>query len=64
MKRFDDAERAALAAYEGYGRSMGAHHEFTTGMISQLEKLYTAWDKPVKAAEWRARLPKQAALTK
>jgi hypothetical protein len=33
-------------------------------MISQLEKLYAAWDKPEKAAEWRSRLPQQAALTK
>jgi hypothetical protein len=64
LKRYDDAERAALAAYQGYSRSMGPEHEFTTGMISQLEKLYAAWDKPERAAEWRARLPQQAALTK
>jgi eukaryotic-like serine/threonine-protein kinase len=64
LKRYEDAERAALAAYQGYSRSMGPEHEFTTGMISQLEKLYTAWGKPDKVAEWRARLPQQAALTK
>ena len=56
LQRYDDAERAALAAYEGYRRSMGPDHEFTTGMISQLEKLYVAWGKPEEAAEWRAKL--------
>ena len=62
QKRYDDAERAALAAYQGYARSMGPDHEFTTGVISQLEKLYAAWGKPEKAAEWRARLQPQASL--
>jgi len=27
-------------------------------MLNQLVRLYEAWDKPEKAEEWRAELPK------
>ena len=62
QRRYAEAESAATAAYAGYVRSMGANHEFTTGAVELLVALYSEWGQPAKAAEWRAKLPKQAEL--
>ncbi len=38
----------------------GADHALTVKVIPNLVELYEAWNKPVKAAEWRAKLPEKA----
>ena len=35
----------------------GDEHEQRRRVVGYLADLYDAWDKPLKAAEWRAKLP-------
>ena len=58
QRRYAESERLALAAYEPMLRSVGAEHERTVRIERLLENLYDQWGKPDKAAEWRAKLPK------
>ena len=54
QKRYSDAEAPALAAYQGYARTMGRDHDLTKSAASQLDAIYGAWGKPEKLAKWRA----------
>ena len=61
--KFDDAEPLLLAGYEG----MKEHAESVSDLNRQklqtagemVVKLYAAWDKPDKSAEWRQTLARQ-----
>jgi serine/threonine protein kinase/tetratricopeptide (TPR) repeat protein len=59
QRRYREAESAALAAYQGFLKSVGAEHERTRRVVQQLSELYAAAGQPAKAAEWRAKLPKE-----
>ena len=48
---------ALLEAHENLAAAFGANHSRPTSVGRSLVKLYDAWDKPEKAAEWRAKLP-------
>ena len=54
--RYDEAEPLILAAYRADLQSLGSESERTIRDVAQLVDLYTAWGKPAKAAEWRAKL--------
>ena len=48
-----------MKGYRGYEVALGENHNKTRYTLSQLIGLYEDWDKPDKAAEWRAKLPKE-----
>lgn len=56
-KRFTDAETALLAGYEGLHKQMGqlsaADRSWLNVAAEHLAVLYTAWEKPEQAAEWK-----------
>ncbi|MFC1634411.1 tetratricopeptide repeat protein [Planctomycetota bacterium] len=54
--RYDDAERLLLKVVEGRRLKLGDTHPHTLESWHNLIDLYKAWDKPEKAAEWRAKL--------
>ena len=56
QRRYPEAESAALAAYQGYVKGLGARHERTKSVAEQLADLYTAAGQPDKASQWRAKL--------
>jgi hypothetical protein len=55
MTRFDEAERELLEAERIVAASMGPHHTRTMWVVKRLADLYELWDKPERAAEYRAR---------
>jgi len=55
--RFTEAEELALVAYDTLHKGLGEDHVRTVDTVNMLVKLYDAWKKPAKAAEWRTRLP-------
>ncbi len=55
LAQYDAAETSFLAAYEGLKSSLGEDHDRTRGGAKSLVDLYTKWNKPEKAAEWRGR---------
>ncbi len=57
LERLDDAESALLEAHGILQTALGGEHEQTKRVVGYLADLYDAWDKPDKAAEWRAKLP-------
>ena len=65
---FSDAEKNLLEAHGLLVAGFGDNHERTTKAVNYLIRLYESWDAAepgkgyyVKAAEWRARLPKDEA---
>ena len=58
-KRYGEAEDQLMEGYRVYKAALGDAHIKTRYALSQLVSLYEAWGKPDKAAEWRARLPKE-----
>jgi tetratricopeptide (TPR) repeat protein len=61
--RYDEAEKLLLEAIEGRRLKLGDTHPHTLESINNLIDLYEAWNKPEKAEEWRAKLPKTEAVT-
>jgi len=49
-------------AVEGRHLKLGDTHLHTLESWHNLIELYEAWDKPEKAAEWRAKLPQTDAV--
>ena len=58
QRRYPEAESAALVAYNGYLKGLGAGHERTRGVAAELADLYTATGQPEKARQWRAKAGK------
>jgi len=58
QEKFNDAEQLLLNAEETARRVLGKEHKITNASITNLIALYEAWNKPEKAKEWRAKLPK------
>ena len=54
-RRFSEAEPLLLAAAEAREKELGREHVTTKAVAGDLVKLYQAWSKPEKAAEWRQR---------
>ncbi len=55
--RFDDAEPQLVEAYENLVETRGPSHAFTVAARKRLLDLYTAWNRPVDAAAYRAEQP-------
>ena len=60
--RYDEAEPLLIQALEGRRIKLGDTHPHTLESISNLIELYEAWNEPVKAKEWRAKLPQTEAV--
>ena len=62
QKKYAEAEPLIVAGYEGMkareARIPPAARRRLTDAAERVVKLYETWDKPEKAAEWRARLAK------
>jgi len=56
MRRFPEAEDKLVLSYEGMLSEFGEGHTRTVEATERLTRLYTAWGKPEKAAEYRALL--------
>ncbi len=54
-QRYADAEPLLLAAAEAREKRLGREHSSTKAAADDVARLYDAWAKPDKAAEWRAR---------
>lgn len=59
-KRFDEAEPLLVGGGETLQASAGASKRQKREALERLVALYTAWGKPDKAAEWKARLKSAA----
>ncbi len=57
LERHVDAESALLEAHAILSAARGHDHPYTVAALKELIKLYEQWDKPEKAAAWRAKLP-------
>ena len=58
QSRYDKAEKLLLEALKGRRLKLHNTHPHTLESWNNLIELYEAWGKPEKAAEWRAKLPK------
>ena len=56
--RYDEAEPLLIQAIEGRRLKLGDQHPHTQESMKNLIDLYEAWNKPEKAKEWRAKLPR------
>ena len=56
LQRFNDAESVLQTVYDGFKDLNGEDHENTRSALAAIIKLYDAWGKPEKAAEYRALL--------
>jgi serine/threonine protein kinase len=54
-KRFAEAEPLLLAAGAAREKRLGRDHATTKAVVADIVRLYDAWNKPDKAAEWRQR---------
>ena len=61
LKRYDEAEQLFRTAITGQERVLGRQHPTTQRTVAKLVAMYEAWGKSEKAAEWRAKLPKEPA---
>jgi len=61
LKRYDEAEQLFRTAITGQERVLGRQHPTTRRTVAKLVAMYEAWGKSEKAAEWRAKLPKEPA---
>jgi len=55
----EKAEPLLLDAIEGRRRKLGDTHPHTLESMNNLITLYEVWNKPEKANQWRAKLPKE-----
>ncbi len=62
LKRYDEAEQLFRTAITGQERVLGRQHPTTRRTVAKLVAMYEAWGKSEKAAEWRAKLPKEPAV--
>jgi len=60
LDRIEESEPLARDCYERSKVVFGPEHNETQDAILLLVKLYDAWGKPERAAEWRALLPESA----
>jgi len=60
--RLDEAKSLLLKTFDIHLRVLGEEHPDTLASVKNLIKLYEKWNKPEKAAEWRARLSQTEAL--
>ncbi len=56
LERLGEAESVLLEAHRILAAALSNDHDQTTRVVGYLADLYDAWDKPDKAAEWRAKL--------
>ena len=61
MKRYAEAEPLLTSSYAVIAKQAGTGHPRTQAALNRVIQLYEAWDKPTKATEWRAKLPKEGA---
>jgi len=54
LARYADAEPQLLEAYESIKAKRGPQHDKTIETLERIVALYTAWDKPDQATEYRA----------
>jgi len=59
---YEKAEPLLLEAVKGRILKLGDDHPHTQESLRNLIDLYEAWDKPEKAKECRAKLPKKEAV--
>ncbi len=59
---YDKPEKLLLETLNGRRLKLGDTHPHTLESWNNLIELYKAWDKPEKADEWRAKLPKTEAV--
>ncbi len=64
LKSYAQAEPLLLEGYAVIKESLGADHQRTLGVLKRIVKLYEEWNKPAKAAEYRALLPKEEKLSR
>ena len=57
-----DAEKLLLPSVNGRRLKLGDTNPHTIESINKLIDLYTAWNKPEEAEEWRAKLPEMEAV--
>jgi tetratricopeptide (TPR) repeat protein len=57
--RYDEAEKLFKEAVKGRCLKLGDQHPHTIKSIKSLINLYEVWNKPEKANQWRAKLPKE-----
>lgn len=55
MGRFVEAESELLEAYSGLEKSVGRSHRHTIQAAETLTELYSAWQRPNEASQWRMR---------
>ena len=55
MKRYAEAEPLLTSSYAVIAKQAGTGHPRTQAALNRVIQLYEAWDKPTKAAEWRAK---------
>jgi hypothetical protein len=56
-RQFTEAEPLLLSGYQILHEKRGDDREETRYAVTRLVMLYEAWNKPDKAAEWRAKVP-------
>ena len=61
LRRYADAEPLVVTAYTTLRASLGDQSPLTKSAITTAIDLYSRWGKSGAAAEWRAKLPKDAA---
>jgi tetratricopeptide (TPR) repeat protein len=59
LGQYEGAERMLIKALEFSRRVLGEEHPETLACLKYFVLLYEAWDKPEKAEEWRAKLPRK-----
>lgn len=57
LARFEEAEPLLLDGFNQVTQIFGEGHPYTVEAIGHLALLYERWEKPDKAASWRAMLP-------
>ncbi|MCC6677144.1 MAG: serine/threonine protein kinase [Phycisphaerales bacterium] len=64
LQRYDEAEKHLLAGRAQLEKTLGPDHPRSKTIAKALARLYTAWAKPEKAAEWSARAGETSATPK
>jgi non-specific serine/threonine protein kinase/serine/threonine-protein kinase len=56
LKRYEESEALSLAVYAALNPTFGAQHARTQRAVTELVRLYEAWDKPESVSTWQQRL--------
>jgi hypothetical protein len=59
LARYEEAERLLLEAIKGRLLRLRDKHAHTLESWHNLSDLYEAWNKPEKAEQWQAKLPRK-----